>query len=664
MYHRVCADTEEVTSAYVVQKRVFRKHLQYYAAHYYYTPPLSTLLEGTAVPPAGKRHPLVLTFDDGYLDNYEHALPLLEEFGFSAIIFLVTDTSQGTNWWDVESGIAQAPLMSAAQVREMHKRGIAFGAHSVTHASLPTLNDERLREELVGSKKRVEEILGGEITAFAYPYGDVDERVKSATRAAGYRCAFAGNSGPLRFNRDTMEIRRSVISNRGDAFYMYMKTSGVEKRAFTLYSSLKEFAGKHNAFHGTAQPAAPAQRPDRKKKTLMVFHYLTYPPESGVTKRNFHLMDEALRFCSVRILAFGSLQDEERIRAYVGDRASVTFIPRSAPRWVNILRRLWSLIAGRGAIGLYHTRQGKRILKRWCAEEQWDLVYMSSQTLLYNEIPAGIPVISDTHNVEYEISYRIFRETRHPVYKLYHFLEYILTRREELRLCATATLLLATSERDMGIFRDHLPHVPMRVIPNGVDLEFFAPTPTVPEPRTMVFTGLMNYFPNEQGVHYFLDQVLPLIVKRVPGAKITIVGAFPSKALLRRQSSSVEITGYVTDVRPYIARSEVYVIPLLVGGGTRLKALEAMAMKKPIVSTSIGCEGIHVVDGQSVLFGDTPETFADQVIRLFEDADLRQRLASAAHGLVVGTYGWRSVGKRLEDAFHAAMETPHRRVRP
>jgi glycosyltransferase involved in cell wall biosynthesis len=199
--------------------------------------------------------------------------------------------------------------------------------------------------------------------------------------------------------------------------------------------------------------------------------------------------------------------------------------------------------------------------------------------------------------------------------------------------------LLTTSERDLEIFKKDLPQKKMCTIPNGTDLHYFAPQQTCPEPMTMVFTGLMNYYPNDHGALYFLEKVFPLILSSVPGARIFIVGAKPSRRLQRHASKNVIITGFVEDVRPFVARAQISVIPILIGGGTRLKALESMAMKKPIVSTTIGCEGINLMHEDSALFADTAEDFAKAVVRLFDDASLRARLAQKAYANVVEQYG-------------------------
>jgi glycosyltransferase involved in cell wall biosynthesis len=201
-----------------------------------------------------------------------------------------------------------------------------------------------------------------------------------------------------------------------------------------------------------------------------------------------------------------------------------------------------------------------------------------------------------------------------------------------------------------------LPETKFRVIPNGVDLGFFSPSPPSPEKNTMVFTGAMNYYPNNHGILFFLDEIFPRILTRTPDARIFVVGSSPSKRLMKRASQNVIISGFVDDVRPYIARANVCVIPLLIGGGTRLKALEAMAMKRPIVSTTLGCEGIHLKHEESALFADTPEEFATAVVRLFGDSDLRSKLAENAYASVTAHYDWSAIGEQLESVHQSLAQ--------
>jgi len=384
-------------------------------------------------------------------------------------------------------------------------------------------------------------------------------------------------------------------------------------------------------------------------KVLMVFHTLTYPPESGVAKRTFHLLDEMTRRHDVTVVSLGSRQHEERIRNHLGDRCrKVVFADGRVPRWVTLLKRIRLLLERRSLLQLSVTARLQRALDAVFRDERFDVVFLSSPVLTYYDRPGDLPCVTDTHNVEYDMWRRFYEQARGPLARAYAFDQYRLLKRDELAACSGGEALLACSERDRDVFRQDLPRQSIHVIPNGVDLDFFAPGTVEPEPSSMVFCGLMNYSPNDEGMTWFLDRVFPLIQREVPQATITVVGSGPSRALLKRASDRVTITGYVTDVRPHVARGQVYVVPLLVGGGTRLKALEAMAMKKPIVTTGVGCEGIDLRQEESALFADAPEAFAAAVVRLFRDRELRVRLAERARALAVESYGWSSIGDRLD----------------
>jgi glycosyltransferase involved in cell wall biosynthesis len=200
----------------------------------------------------------------------------------------------------------------------------------------------------------------------------------------------------------------------------------------------------------------------------------------------------------------------------------------------------------------------------------------------------------------------------------------------------------------------------MWMIPTGVDTEYFAPeTAAVSEPR-LVFTGSMDWLPNEDAMRFFCHDVLPLIRVEEPRTRLSIVGRAPTAAVRALADEHIEVTGTVADVRPYMRKAAVHVVPLRIGGGTRLKIFEAMAMGQAVVSTTIGAEGLPVTDGEHALIADGPRAFADAVVTLLRDARRRDALARTARQLVVDHYDWSVAAEALDAALtQCATRSPY-----
>jgi glycosyltransferase involved in cell wall biosynthesis len=212
--------------------------------------------------------------------------------------------------------------------------------------------------------------------------------------------------------------------------------------------------------------------------------------------------------------------------------------------------------------------------------------------------------------------------------------------------------IVTVSEADREVLERNFGARNVFAIPTGVDTDFFQPASEPPEDNSLVFVGAMDWLPNEDGVLFFTDEVLPRIREMIPSVRITIVGRNPSARLLERTHlhPEIRVVGRVEDVRPYVARGAVFVIPLRIGGGTRIKAYEAMAMGKAVVSTRIGIEGLPVRDGENVVLADRPEDFAAAVSRLLQDRAERDRIGRNARAYVEGNVSW----SRAADAFAKA----------
>jgi len=391
-------------------------------------------------------------------------------------------------------------------------------------------------------------------------------------------------------------------------------------------------------------------------KILMVFQSSPYPTDLGPSKRNTPFLLENQKRHEVSVLSFGTPEEEKGFRETYGKNCKhIRFINNHRPRLLNLLLRIWNMLTGHNSSRwLYDTRM-QAALDEMVLKEKFDLIHCCTPLFGYYRLPETIPLVGDAHNVAYDFFLRTYQQAKFGFGKLYLWLDYLHMKREEAAVSRRFDVLLATTEIDKAKFQQLLPEKRVVVIPNGVDASFFQQQHVDEVPKTMVFAGLMSYPPNAQGAAYFLDQIFPLIRKREPTAKVTIVGAYPPKSLLRYADENITITGWVDDVRPYFARAQVFVIPLLVGGGIRGKALEAMAMKRPIVSTRIGCEGIALAHEESALFADTPEEFAEAVLRLFADADLRARLTAKAYQNVLEGYSWEANGRALDRVYHSLL---------
>src|SRR6266566_9741274 len=257
------------------------------------------------------------------------------------------------------------------------------------------------------------------------------------------------------------------------------------------------------------------------------------------------------------------------------------------------------------------------------------------------------PKVIFTHNVEAMIWKRHYSVARNPLWKALSWREWKTMDRAERLYLKRADHVLAVSETDKNHFLNYLPASKLTIVPTGVDVEFFQPRHSQEEPDSLVFTGSMDWLPNEDGILNFVEQVLPRIREQIPEVSLSVVGRRPSQKLqdLAARNKGVRITGWVEDIRPYLARSAVCIVPLRIGGGTRLKIFEAMAMGKAVVSTTIGAEGLPVRHRRNILLADTPEDFAHQTVSLLQNSVLRQQLGSAAHRLVIENYTWASVAK-------------------
>lgn len=266
------------------------------------------------------------------------------------------------------------------------------------------------------------------------------------------------------------------------------------------------------------------------------------------------------------------------------------------------------------------------------------------------------PKLLFQHNVEAQIRRRHAEQAGHPLARWYWGLQYRRLAAYEQRAGQAFDHCLMVSEQDAALMASEYGVASTSVVPLGVDVDYFAPDATPAVPGRLVFTGSMDWLPNEDAVAWYCAEMAPLLARTHPGASLSIVGRRPSAKVQALAGERVMVTGTVPDIRPSLREAEVYIVPLRIGGGTRIKIFEAMAAGRAIVSTSLGAEGLPVEDGVDILLADTAEAFVAAIARLLDDPALRARLGAAARAKMVARYSWEQAARIFAEQCAAAAE--------
>lgn len=401
-------------------------------------------------------------------------------------------------------------------------------------------------------------------------------------------------------------------------------------------------------------------------KILYLLPYNPVPPTFGGAIRIYHILNSLAQTHDVTVAGFGDQEDRKSItEEFPGLRNKIHLVDRPNGRFHIAKSYIHSLISGHSHwYCQLQSEELQSLINELVEENDFDIIHSEFPVLAGYDFNTNAVRILDSHNVEYDNFQRMAEGRINLFRKLYYWLESRKFYREEIKTVSRQDAVLVPSRRDAVLYDADVPHVPKYIIPNGVDLDYFERGNVSPEPYSMVFVGMMKYLPNEDAMNFFLDEIFPRIREKIPKAKIYIVGSNPDSSLKSRQNKNIEVTGFVDDVRPYIDRSSVYVVPLRMGGGTRLKILEAMAMQKPVVTTNIGCEGLGLENKNTALIADDPDEFADSVVELLRNRELASRLRIKANKLVRKKFSWDTVGSRLQEVYFKLIEKKSPGIEP
>ena len=396
-------------------------------------------------------------------------------------------------------------------------------------------------------------------------------------------------------------------------------------------------------------------------RILLVTITSPWPPTNGQRIRNCSII-RAL--CEdgheVSLISFQEQSGEspKSPKTWCGD---IVWVPR--PRGYsgnNYLGRLWALLAGLPfGVVRFRSREMTAAVTRRLSAGNIDALICDDVYVIANVADChGIPLLLNKASIVFEEAARYAAHSQNVAVRAYVFVESRLLRRWEVRSCNRANLLLTCSDRDRRVLQRLEVNTNSFVVPNALDLRDYEAY-SGDDGRTVMFTGAMDWYPNQDAVSFFVAAIWPALQRLVPHTEFLVVGRNPPSSLRRSLATQgrIRFTGTVPDIRPVLKQAAVCVVPLRIGSGTRIKILEAAAMGKAIVSTSVGAEGLEFENGREIIIADRPQEFAEAVAHLLENRKLRDQMGQAARRRVCNSHGIEAVRAGLRSAFEAIAPT-------
>lgn len=389
---------------------------------------------------------------------------------------------------------------------------------------------------------------------------------------------------------------------------------------------------------------------------------IPYPPIDGHSQRTYYLLKHLAERHRIHLIGFvKKCEDWEAAEVLRTFCAGVYpfILPEDTSRVDLGLSLLGNLFSSDPFVVRKYLHAPTWIaLEKIFQKDRINLIHCDMPNLVpYAKGRSGHPAITVHHDLEWTLMDRRAHMEANLCKKWYFSLQARKWRHFLAKIEMTTRLHVVVSELDRQRLEEISPlHIPVRVAPNGVDVEYFQPQPSIPTEKMIMFLGGMHVFQNADGVEYFLKSVWPKIQSMEKGVSCLIIGQNPSRQLQSlADETGAKVLGFVEDVRPFLARAGLMVVPIRIGSGTRLKILSAMAMGKAVVSTSVGCEGIEARDGQELLIADTPDDMARQVVAVLRNQGLQKRLGENGRKLVEEKYSWAIIARIMEDVYQEAV---------
>jgi glycosyltransferase involved in cell wall biosynthesis len=385
-------------------------------------------------------------------------------------------------------------------------------------------------------------------------------------------------------------------------------------------------------------------------------------PTSGGRTRLFNLIKQLASRHEVSVISFIQPSEYNMLPSVQPYCTHIELVPFEGfvplGRWHNRLRG-WGhiLLSRRPEYARTFPVEKMRVpLRGLLSSQGFDVVVLHLYVVELASEVEDVAAILVEENVESDIARRAHTQANNPVHWLRDGLMWRKLLAFEQRWVRRFSVCVAVSERDAAILREMSSETQVCIVPNGVDSRSFAPHTNQRDPETLLFFGTLSYGPNVEGLIWFCQDVLPIVRASKPDVVLEVVGLNPPPRVAELgELPGIYVTGFVPDIRPKLWSATMCVVPMLTGGGTRLKILEALAASCPVISTTVGAAGLELMDGEHFLIADDPKEFARDVVALLESDALRHRLADAGRQAVAEKYDWQEIAPRLEFACAQAV---------
>jgi glycosyltransferase involved in cell wall biosynthesis len=446
----------------------------------------------------------------------------------------------------------------------------------------------------------------------------------------------------------TLEIARMSVPLRGIRS---------DAEIFELFATPGLFFAQRRAADKSSQATNASHSTDSKPRVLWLTAYLPHLGRHAGAGRMFQLLKRLSRKYRITLLTFLETDDEREFLPDVEELCERVVAMRRTPplRWQLFVYEPFDE---------FNTLQMRDAMAHCLEEQDFDLIQLEyTQMACYADKNYGIPSLLTKHEVDFAACARRARMEINPVVKVRWFYNYVQVLDREIKLLRRVNSAVCMTEPDACELRKFCASVPVHVVNTGVDLEYFQPRERPATQPRLVFVGAFQHLPNVDAMVYFCQEILPLIRMQVPETELVIVGSKPASPILNLADiPGVQVTGFVSDIRPHMAASAVYVVPLRLGVGIRGKILEAWGMGLAVVATSVACAGLNYEDGKSLLVADSAELFASHVVALLKDPSRRQRLGAEGRRIAEAHYGWEASVQKL-DALYESLTTEAQRGR-